>query len=130
MSFRDFDAARREHEGEPVRFKLAGDTFTCLPVVPVRTALLIDQATSAAAAYVDFIAACLIEADRDRFRLLLSTTADEVTFDEVMEVAAWVGEQLTGRPTTPSDASAAGSSDGGQPSSVEPAATASPSPPG
>lgn len=117
MTLHDFDAARRERnrEREPLQFKLGGETFTCLAVIPaglgydlLEIELTGDQ-LRIGLAYRDFILAVLAtKADRDRFEKVLRQTKNAVEPLDLRDVVVWLAEQYGGRPTQRSSDSSDG----------------------
>jgi hypothetical protein len=123
---RDFDADRRaaDPERDPVTFALGGETFTVVsdPSLGDTFALAdapefdpqdLNSTTSIGAlrALKRFIRTMIEPDEHERFELALSrvpTTQGYV----LMEVAAWIAEQVTGFPTQPP-----ASSSGGRPTS-------------
>lgn len=110
--FADFDAARleRRREREPAQFRLGGETFTCLPVVPIGFALDLatlalgpedDPDIAAAYALTSFIDNVLVDEDRPRFQELLRRRDDAVDPDSLWEIVKWFAEVYAGRPTVP-----------------------------
>lgn len=112
--YKDFDAARAEFEGEPLRFKLGGREFETLPFLPARALLdLAAQGDSMGAAgfaaFGEFLSRTVIEAQRDD----LAEAMNLVDFPTVREVVSWILEESTARPlssATPSPESVSWSS--------------------
>lgn len=97
--FRDFDAARAEHTGEPLRFRLAGREFETLPFLPAGA--LLDLAAQQGrmgaqgfAAFGEFLRAAVVEDQRDDLREAMN----RVDFPTVREVVSWILEESTARP--------------------------------
>jgi hypothetical protein len=121
---RDFDAARRERQAKrvPVQFTLGGERFTLLPVIPIGSAFDLidapeitssdDMGSTAVRALCSFIAGSLADGQTERWEAVLRSTADPVDPESILEVATYITEVYTGRPTGPST----GSSDGRKPS--------------
>lgn len=124
MGFKDFDAARRERDLEPVAFLLGGERFECLPVCPAT--VLFDYAARETTttrqhydAAVDFIVGVLAD-DEERFRKALTSKTDPVDYETVAAVVAWLVGHYTGRPTERPSASPSGASATGRSSSKKP----------
>lgn len=124
MGFKDFDAARRERDLEPVAFTLGGDRFECLPVCPAP--VLFEYAArenrttvQAYTAAVDFIVGVLAD-DEERFRKALASKTDPVDYETVAAVVSWLVAHYTGRPTERPSASPGGESATGRSSSRKP----------
>ncbi len=97
--FKDFDVARAEYEGEPLRFRLAGREFETLPFMPAGPLLDLaangDSAGAAGfAAFGTFLHAVVIPAHRDA----LHDAMTEVDFPTVREVVSWILGESTARP--------------------------------
>lgn len=113
MAIKDFDAARRERRREralaPIGFKLGGETFLCLPVVPVGAALDLEEApeiredeAAAAKSLAKFIDSVLTDDDRPRFDALLHRRDDPIDGTDLFEVAVHLAGEYAARPTSPS----------------------------
>lgn len=134
MAARDFDVARSERlrERDPISFTLAGQTFTCLPVIPVGAALDLEEAPEvdedearAARALARFIDSALIDDDRERFAETLRQREDPVDGTALFDIAVWLAGEYAARPTSPFTGSSGGRPSNGQSSSSEPSPTAS-----
>lgn len=115
MPRRDFDAARRERDREldPIEFRLGGHDFACLTTIPIGPALgLVTTEESAddsiAAALVRLIKGALSPDDHPRFDEALSNPAEPVDLGILRDVAGYIAEEYSARPTSPSPASSAG----------------------
>lgn len=117
----DFDQARAERlrEREPISFTLAGETFRCLPFVPLAVMWgLVDAPDLAAITGQSFpeqlrtlagtVADLLIPEDVDRWWGIFSDRDHPVDGDAVCEVVETLTAVYTGRPTSPSTASSGG----------------------
>lgn len=115
MSYRDFEAARREAKRETHTFSLRGEKFECVPMVAAADLFDLGARGLAAIPSRAFIDACLVDNDtRDRFAELLADRSDPVEIDELAAVAGWLVEVYVGRPILRSDDSSAGPSPGGR----------------
>lgn len=104
--YRDFDVARAEHEGEPIRFRLAGREFETLTFMPAGPLLDLaangDKAGAAGfAAFGTFLNAVVVEDHRDALRDAMA----EVDFPTVREVVTWILQESTGRPLSSAETS-------------------------
>lgn len=134
MATHDFDAARKERlrERDPISFRLGGQTFTCLPVIPVGAVLdleaapeIDDDEARAAKELARFIDNTLVEADRERFQQLLRNRAEPIDGTALFQVAVFLAGEYTARPTSPSTGSSGGRGTDGATSSSPPDTTAS-----
>lgn len=133
MTIKDFDAARRERlrERDPLQFVLQGDTYTCVPVVPVGDALDLADAPDVDAGAAFMVAICafvdkiLVDDDRPKFAAAIRRRDDPVDPMTLLEIVEWLSEEYVARPTSPSDASSDGPGGTGQTSSSEASAKAS-----
>lgn len=96
--FRDFDAALAEL-GDPLTFKLGGETFTCLPEIPAGPVLKLARHADKidAEAFVvfgEFLRCIVIEEQRDA----LTEALDRVGLGTLLDLIAWLVQESTGRP--------------------------------
>jgi hypothetical protein len=114
---KDFDQERaiRTAPSEDERtFVLAGESFTIRASVRADTLAHASDVTADSkvsddvAAFDALIEGFLEEHDRPRYRLLRARETDPVTFDDLMEVAAWMVSVNSGRPTQQASPSTAG----------------------
>jgi hypothetical protein len=114
VSFKDFDADVREAEGEPITFKLAGSTFTCVHPIPIGISMAMAGAmTKDELTQMNVVArslkALIVEEQHDQWdQALMRVTSIEVLKDLV----AWIVGEATNRPSvapggSPSDSSGA-----------------------
>lgn len=117
MPVRDFDLARRERASKrnPVQFKLGGERFTLLPIVPLGAAFDLEDAPepdadkdNAVRILSQVIRDCLIDADQPRWDALLRRRDDAIDPESIIEVGIDITEAYSGRPTKPSSGSSAG----------------------
>lgn len=117
MSFKDFDALRREQERtavEPkdVSFVLGGVKFQCVPVVTLGKALGLSEALDidehplqAISALRRFIHSIIVADQRIRFRDVLENDPD-ISAQDLQELVGWLAEEYFARPTErPADSS-------------------------
>lgn len=112
MAHRDFTLTPTEKD--PPTFSVAGREFKCLvqPPAGVLTDLVATADKSDAAkvsGLVEFIGGCLAEADAEQFELVIHDKDTIVPIDTLNDIAQWLIEEYTGRPTTPSSTSQPGS---------------------
>lgn len=96
--YRDFDAALAE-QGDPLRFRLGGVEFTCLPEIPAGPMLKLarhaDQIDAdALRLFGEFLAAIIVPEQREDFDRAL----DRVGLGTLLELIQWVVEEAIGRP--------------------------------
>jgi hypothetical protein len=105
--FKDFGKTQALDEYEPLGFALNGDDFSCRPALA--GAVLLDfvrRADSdsggvAAEAIIQFLEDSLEDADRDRFVAMIRSDDVIVEMDVLGDIAGWLIEQYTTRPTKP-----------------------------
>ena len=106
--FKDFDAARREHRREPIRFRLGGEDFTAQGFLPV--GVWLETATTGLRgweAILAFIREQLADDDnRQRLDALVRRRDVEVEAGDIDDVGAWLLECYTARPFERRSASA------------------------
>ena len=114
---KDFDEARatRPTLDEDARsFKLAGETFTIRPFVRADTLAAAGRVSDKSSiaddvdAFDELIVGFLEDADHERYLALRRRETDPVTFNDLMELAAWMVETSSGRPTRQPSPSTAG----------------------
>ncbi len=107
---RDFDAARAEHAGEALTFRLAGRDFTTVPQIPA--GVLLDLASYedrpldgfAFQLFGRFLRSIVVPEQQGAMREAM----DEVGLDVVFDIVNWVIGEVTARPlpnASPSDGS-------------------------
>lgn len=99
---------------DPPTFSIADREFKCLPEPPagVLTDFLATAHGDVAvklSGLVGFISGCLSDAEAEAFELLLHDKDTVVPLATLGDIAQWLAEVFTGRPTTPSSSSPAGS---------------------
>lgn len=112
MAHREFTLTPTQ--ADPPTFSVAGREFKALPEPPagVLTDFVATADGSVAAqlsGLVGFIAGCLPEADADAFVLLIHDKDTIVPLKTLSDIAQWLSEAYTGRPTTPLSSSQPGS---------------------
>jgi hypothetical protein len=106
--FRDFDAAVAESEGEPLTFKLGGETLRAPADIPAGPVLkLARSAESGGAAAVEafstFLDAIVVPEDREA----LGRALDVVGISVLIDVVGWVVEESFGVPLPSASSSVA-----------------------
>lgn len=112
MAHKDFTLAPARDD--PPTFSVAGREFKCLPEPPAGVltdfvATADGTVASQVSGLVTFIAGCLSDADADQFLLTIHDKDTIVPLETLGDIAQWLSEEYTGRPTTPSSTSPAGS---------------------
>jgi len=118
--FKDFGKTQTLDDFPPLGFALNGEEFVCRPAVA--GAVLLDfvrRADSnsggmAADAIVEFLEDSLEENDKERFVAMIRDPEVIVEVDTLGEIAGWLIEQYTSRPTKPRSRSAGGRSSTGR----------------
>lgn len=113
-----FTGGKKLDEFEPIEFELNDQTFKCRPALQGAVLLEFvakadsDSGSAAASALYDFFKDVMDEEEYTRFRDYLRNPDIIIEMDTIGEIAAWLVEEYTERPTEPSE-----NSDGGQSSS-------------
>jgi hypothetical protein len=108
MTYRDFDAAVAEADDEPITFTAAGRKFTARrggagPLLNLARLAATDETVDlgkALAVFEQFISSLIVEKDE------WADALNELTLTQVTEIAQWLVQEMTGRPTerqSPSD---------------------------
>lgn len=121
MTVRDFTAAREEHDGTPLVFRLADQEFQCRRKLAAGHLLDISAAGATTAAVSAFLRAAMLPESWERFHDLMydpdALGPDQPLEPDLLEdICEWMVEQLTARPTRPPSGSARGRSKTGRPS--------------
>lgn len=102
--FRDFGAGSDNTPKEPISFKLHGEEFNCIPVIPGKTMLEIvaksssENAGDQAAVINEFFSHVLVDESLERFNSLVVDKERVVTTETLGEITGWLIEQYTARP--------------------------------
>lgn len=119
---RDWDAAVREARGEPIRFVLGGTEFsvpTPVPAAPFLTFTERDhQGTSLVAAFRDLLLDIVEEKQRKQLERAIRTSG--ISSQMIVDLAEWVVEESTARPTVRLSTSPASPSESGEPTNDAP----------
>lgn len=118
--FKDFGKTTAIDEFPPLGFALNGEEFACKQAMS--GAVLLDfvrRADSnsggmAAEAIIDFLSMAMEEEDAARFDALIKDPEHIVEVETLGEIAGWLVEQYTTRPTKARSRSASGRSNGGR----------------
>ncbi len=130
MAHKDFELSPTE--ADPPSFTVAGREFKCVAEPPGGAMADLfwtfqgNDTPLRAAGLVRFITACMSDADADVFDAVIRDKDTIVSWGTLGEIANWLIEEYTGRPTTPSSGSATGltpvavTSEDGSDSATEP----------
>ena len=118
--FKDFGKTTAIEDFPPLGFALNGEEFTCKQAMS--GAMLLDfvrRADSdsggmAAEAIIDFLNMAMEEDDATRFDAMIKDPEQIVEVETLGEIAGWLVEQYTTRPTKARSRSASGRSNGGR----------------
>lgn len=108
---RDFGATKRLTDFDPLNFMLNGETFNCRPAIQGNTLLDFvaeadsDDGGKAAGALRSFFAKSLTEEDYSKFTLMLDSPDVIVDLSVLGDIAGWLVEEYTSRPTTEPESS-------------------------
>lgn len=111
---KDFGSGTSAAEIEPVTFTLAGETFTCHPAVQGYTILKFvadadsDDGGRAAGAIYEFFKSAMPEEEYAKFTALITRTDVIFSLNNLADIAAWLTEEYTARPTQPPASSGSG----------------------
>lgn len=118
--YKDFGKTQGIDEFPPLGFALNGEEFACRPALPGTTLLDFvrradsDSGGMAAEAIVQFLEDSLDDPDRQRFVTMINDPDQIVEVETLGEIAGWIVEQYTSRPTKPRSRSANGRSTAGR----------------
>ena len=116
---KSFKGGKSIDEFEPVEFDLNDQTFRCKPALQGAVLLEFvskadsDSGGQAAGAMYGFFQDCMEEAEYERFREYLNRDDLIIDMSTIGEIASWLVEEYTARPTTPSGPSGTGQSSAG-----------------
>lgn len=116
---KSFKGGKSITEYEPVEFELNDQTFHCRPAL--QGAVLLEFVARAdsesggaqAGALYDFFKDCMEEAEYERFRAYLNQPDLIIEMTTIGEIASWLVEEYTARPTLRSENSGSGPSSAG-----------------
>jgi hypothetical protein len=92
-------------------FSIGAEQFSCVPVLPV--GILADLTTGGSRGLpwvLEFLQAVIVDADAERFNVMLHDKDIIVDGEVLTEVVNWLLAEYTGRPTSPSTSSRSGRS--------------------
>lgn len=116
---RTFKSGKALSDFDPLEFELNDQTFKCKPALQGAVLLEFvakadsDDGGAAAGAMYDFFADVMDELEYKRFRNYLKNPTVIIELDMIAEIAAWLVEEYTARPTEPSSSSDDGPSSSG-----------------
>lgn len=118
--FKSFSGGRNVDDYEPLEFDLEDESFVCKPAV--QGAVLLEFVAAAdsdsggrsAQALYDFFKECMDEAEYRRFDDYLKNPKMIFDFEVLGDIAGWLVEEYTTRPTQPSKSSSGGPSSSGR----------------
>lgn len=111
---KDFGSGASTKGLEPITFTLDEETFTCLPAVQGLVILRFvadadsDDGGRAASAIYEFFKSAMPAEEYKRFEAQITSPDRIYDLEKLTEIAGWLTEQYTARPTRPSESSEAG----------------------
>lgn len=123
---KSFKGGKSITEFEPIEFELNDQTFVCKPAL--QGAVLLEFVSNAdsesggaqAGALYKFFQDCMEPAEYERFQAYLNQPNLIIEMTTIGEIASWLIEEYTARPTQPSESSAPGPSNVGHTSMEQP----------
>jgi hypothetical protein len=108
MSRRQFKAARAEQGQEPIEVEVGAEIFAVLLPLPALSFLEMvnEDASQAAQAFARFFSDAFGEEEYKRFSK--AARSERLSFEDLGEIARFISEEATGRPTPQQSASADG----------------------
>ena len=112
---RDFGKTKTMSDYEPLAFSLEGQEFECRPAINGATLLKFvadadsNEGGRSATALLDFFSRALKSEDAERFKALIDDPDTLIQIETIGEIAAWLVEQYTDRPTQEPSNSSSGS---------------------
>jgi hypothetical protein len=122
---KDFAGGTNIDDFEPLTFTLNRQNFTCVPAIQGSTLLeFVAQADgesggAAAGALYQFFENCMEAPEYARFQALLKDPKVIIDMELIGEIAGWLVEEYTARPTKRPVNSSPGPENSGQPSMAE-----------
>lgn len=122
---KDFSGGTKIEDFEPLTFSLNGETFTCVPAIQGTVLLEFVAAAdsqdggAAATALYQFFKDCMSASEYERFDRVLKNPEVIIDMETIGEIAGWLVEEYTQRPTRQPATSASGQLTSG-PTSTEP----------
>lgn len=111
---KDFSGGTNIDEFEPLTFTLNGEKFTCVPAIQGSVILEFvanadgDSGGSAAKALYKFFEDCMEPEEYQRFDALLRNPKVIIDMSLIGEIASWLVEEYTNRPTKQPESSSSG----------------------
>lgn len=102
--FKDFGSGNSGQDIEPIKFKLHGEEFECIPEIQGSVLLTIvgntgeDNPSASASMITDFFAQVLVDDSAKRFYELINSKDRIVSIETLGEITGWVIEEYTNRP--------------------------------
>jgi hypothetical protein len=102
--FKDFGTPEKGENQEPIKFKLHGEEFVCVPEIQGKVMLDLvadsasQDASKSAAVVTSFFNRVLLPESNERFDALLLSQDKIVSMDTLSEITAWLIEEYTNRP--------------------------------
>jgi hypothetical protein len=112
--FKDFGSPNEGLKTEPLVFKLYGEEFSCIPVLPGKTLLEFAEASDSengsesAKAIISFFRKVLVSESWERFEILAEDPNRIVTVETLADIIGWIVEAYADRPTQGSEVSSTG----------------------
>ena len=106
MARRKSISARSRMNQDPIELEIDDNVFQCQRNIPGIVLLDFmgnideDEPSTMAKALNELIFSCLEEHERERFKTYISDPENGVDIEALSEIAGWLAEQYTGRPTT------------------------------
>ncbi len=123
---KSFKGGKALSDFEPIEFDLNDQTFKCRPALQGATLLEFvakadgESGGAAAGALYGFFQDAMEEEEYTRFRNYLNSPDLIIEMETIGEIASWLVEEYTARPTQPSGSSDTGQSSSGPTSTVQP----------
>jgi hypothetical protein len=112
--FKDFGSGVESEKKEPVKFKIHGEEFECVPALQGKTFLdLITKSASEDAAIassvtMEFLESVLLDESLERFNSLIANKEKIVSLETLTEIVGWLIEEYTERPLAQREGSQTG----------------------
>jgi hypothetical protein len=107
--FKDFGNGNVDPNAEPIKFKLHGEEFVCIPEIQGKVLLdLIAESTDTSntgTVMNKFFSSVLIAESHARFTSLVESQDKIVSVDTLSDIVSWLIEEYSNRPTSRSEAS-------------------------
>lgn len=105
-----FAPKKSEKRKEPYVFSVNGTVIRAYPSLPgwallELAAAVNSQGDESASAFRDLVSRSVLKEDHDKFVKVMTDPIDAPSVEGIIEIASWLLEQYTGRPTGPSSES-------------------------